>query len=99
MLIQKKNSVLDNEEPDVKKTTALTTVITSLRKFTNYSIQILAYTRMGDGVLSSPKYCHTEEDGKDETVLLLFSAEHKKKFLLSTKKIQSLKRRATSRSS
>ncbi|XP_070509604.1 cell adhesion molecule Dscam2 isoform X3 [Chironomus tepperi] len=55
-------TVFDNEEPDVKKTTALTTVLTSLRKFTNYSIQILAYTRMGDGVLSAPKFCHTEED-------------------------------------
>ncbi|KAG5678293.1 hypothetical protein PVAND_007980 [Polypedilum vanderplanki] len=55
-------SLMDIEEPDAKKTTALTTVLTSLRKFTNYSVQVLAYTRMGDGVLSQPKYCHTEED-------------------------------------
>lgn len=62
--------VLDNEEPDVKKTTALTTVLTSLRKFTNYSIQILSYTRMGDGVLSAPKFCHTEEDGKINNLII-----------------------------
>jgi hypothetical protein len=54
----------------VKKTTALTTVLTSLRKFTNYSIQILAYTRMGDGVLSAPKFCHTEEDGKINNLII-----------------------------
>jgi hypothetical protein len=56
--------VMDNEEMETKKTTALTTVLTSLRKSTNYSIQISAYTRMGDGVLSLPRYCSTEEDGR-----------------------------------
>jgi Down syndrome cell adhesion protein 1 len=59
---------MDIEEPDAKKTTALTTVLTSLRKFTNYSVQVLAYTRMGDGVLSPPKYCHTEEDGESSNI-------------------------------
>lgn len=28
------------------------------------SIQVLAFTRMGDGVESQPTFCHTEEDGK-----------------------------------
>ena len=59
------NLVLDNEEIETKKTSALTTVITSLRKSTNYSIQISAYTRMGDGVLSTPRFCNTEEDGEN----------------------------------
>lgn len=62
ILFQKK--VMDNEEIETKKTTALTMVITSLRKSTNYSIQISAYTRMGDGVLSLPRFCNTEEDGE-----------------------------------
>ena len=50
---------------ETRKTTALTTVITGLKKFTNYSLQVLAFTKVGDGVLTSPHYCQTEEDGKD----------------------------------
>lgn len=49
---------------DTRKTTALTTVLTALKKFSNYSIQVLAFTRMGDGAISHPIFCHTEEDGK-----------------------------------
>jgi Down syndrome cell adhesion molecule-like protein 1 len=60
----------DNDDIDMKKTTALTIVLTSLKKFSNYSIQVLAFTRMGDGVLSQPIFCHTEEDGKQFSVFL-----------------------------
>uniref|UniRef100_T1IIC3 Down syndrome cell adhesion molecule n=1 Tax=Strigamia maritima TaxID=126957 RepID=T1IIC3_STRMM len=34
----------------------------SLEKYTNYSIQVLGFTRMGDGVASAPVYCRTNED-------------------------------------
>uniref|UniRef100_T1JD47 Down syndrome cell adhesion molecule-like protein Dscam2 n=1 Tax=Strigamia maritima TaxID=126957 RepID=T1JD47_STRMM len=34
----------------------------NLEKFTNYSLQVLAYTKMGDGVASSPIYCRTLDD-------------------------------------
>ncbi|XP_030757648.1 Down syndrome cell adhesion molecule-like protein Dscam2 isoform X3 [Sitophilus oryzae] len=51
-----------NDEMETRKTTALTTVITGLRKFTNYSLQVLAFTKVGDGVLTVPHYCQTEED-------------------------------------
>ena len=64
---------MDNEEMETKKTTALTTVLTSLRKFTNYSIQISAYTRMGDGILSAPRFCNTEEDGKQANISTFIS--------------------------
>ncbi|KAG8225092.1 hypothetical protein J437_LFUL000071, partial [Ladona fulva] len=33
-----------------------------LMKFTNYTVHILAFTSMGDGVRSSPVHCATEED-------------------------------------
>uniref|UniRef100_A0A1I8MHL2 Uncharacterized protein n=1 Tax=Musca domestica TaxID=7370 RepID=A0A1I8MHL2_MUSDO len=55
----------NKDEVESRKTTALTTVLTGLRKFTNYSIQVLAHTRMGDGVLSNSIYCHTEEDAPE----------------------------------
>lgn len=35
----------------------------SLAKFANYSIQLLARTRKGDGIESDPVYCKTLEDG------------------------------------
>jgi hypothetical protein len=53
---------------DTRKTTALTTVLTNLKKFSNYSVQVLAYTRMGDGVLSAPSFCHTEEDAPEAPI-------------------------------
>ncbi|XP_020291121.1 Down syndrome cell adhesion molecule-like protein Dscam2 isoform X2 [Pseudomyrmex gracilis] len=50
------------DEMEVRKTSALTTVLTGLRRYTNYTIQVLAYTRIGDGVSSATIYCQTEED-------------------------------------
>lgn len=35
-----------------------------LFKYTNYSVQVLAFTRVGDGNISSPIYCRTKEDGE-----------------------------------
>ncbi|KAJ8866133.1 hypothetical protein PR048_033657 [Dryococelus australis] len=51
------------DEVETRKTTALTAVLTGLRKFANYSTQVLAFTRMGDGVATKALYCATEEDG------------------------------------
>lgn len=34
-----------------------------LEKYTNYSIQVLAFTRAGDGVRSEQIYTRTKEDG------------------------------------
>ncbi|XP_078048429.1 cell adhesion molecule Dscam2 [Augochlora pura] len=46
-------------------TNALTVAIHGLGKYTNYSVQVLASTRAGDGVASSPHYCVTKEDLPD----------------------------------
>lgn len=41
-----------------------TTTLTELRKFVQYHIQVLAYTRLGDGVPSTPPVnVRTFEDG------------------------------------
>ncbi|XP_023703051.1 Down syndrome cell adhesion molecule-like protein Dscam2 isoform X3 [Cryptotermes secundus] len=50
------------DDIETRKTTALTAVLTGLRKFTNYSVQVLAFTRVGDGVTTKPIFCTTEED-------------------------------------
>ncbi|XP_069701681.1 cell adhesion molecule Dscam2 isoform X1 [Periplaneta americana] len=50
------------DEIETRKTTALTAVLTGLRRFTNYSVQVLAFTRVGDGAMTKPIFCTTEED-------------------------------------
>ena len=40
------------------------TALTGLVSFTNYSVQVLAYTAAGDGELSPPTACATEQDGE-----------------------------------
>ncbi|PSN42210.1 hypothetical protein C0J52_11247 [Blattella germanica] len=53
----------EKDEQETKVTTSLKTTIPSLQKYTNYSISVLAYTSIGDGIRSPPTYCRTEEDG------------------------------------
>ncbi|XP_071866088.1 Down syndrome cell adhesion molecule 2 isoform X10 [Bombus fervidus] len=50
------------DEMEVRKTNVLTIILTGLRKYTNYTIQVLAFTRVGDGVPTTVTYCQTEED-------------------------------------
>jgi len=49
-----------------KMTKSLTTVLHGLLKYTNYSIQVLAFTHVGEGLRSVKSYCRTKEDGKLE---------------------------------
>lgn len=43
-------------------TTKEQVALKGLEKFTNYSIQVLAYTQAGDGVRSNVLYIQTRED-------------------------------------
>lgn len=43
-----------------------------LEKFTNYSVQVLAYTQAGDGVRSNVLYIQTRED-REYTIHLFFT--------------------------
>lgn len=56
-----------------------------LEKFTNYSVQVLAYTQAGDGVRSNVLYIQTREDReyKHEQTL-----KKKRKKLIHFRKIQ-----------
>ncbi|KAK2587184.1 hypothetical protein KPH14_002930 [Odynerus spinipes] len=56
------DSLTESSKSEMKITTALTVGIHGLEKYTNYSVQALAFTRAGDGVASAPLYCVTEED-------------------------------------
>lgn len=50
---------------ETKVTSALSTVIHNLQPFTNYSVQIQAFTKAGEGVSSTPLICRTEESAPD----------------------------------
>ncbi|XP_062543637.1 cell adhesion molecule Dscam2 isoform X2 [Armigeres subalbatus] len=56
---------ISNGDMETRKTSSLIASLTSLRKFSNYSVQVLAYTRMGDGVISPPVFCQTDEDAPE----------------------------------
>ncbi|XP_063226995.1 cell adhesion molecule Dscam2 [Bacillus rossius redtenbacheri] len=59
---QSADQLYDEDEQDTRVITSLRTTIQGLRKYTNYSISVLAFTASGDGVKSLPVFCHTEED-------------------------------------
>lgn len=54
---------------EIKRVVNTDTYLHTLRKYTNYSVQVLAFTNAGDGKRSPPVYCMTEEDGN---IFILF---------------------------
>lgn len=64
--------LLENEYSgrETKITSALSTVLHGLQPYTNYSVQVLAFTRAGEGVSSPPVACITEEAVPDAPELV-----------------------------
>ncbi|CAH0581331.1 unnamed protein product [Chrysodeixis includens] len=52
----------DEKTKDTKITASSETILHGLKKFTNYSMEVLATTNGGDGVRSAPIHCQTEQD-------------------------------------
>ena len=52
--------------PKMSRLLTTTVMLDNLRKFSNYSIQVLAFTSAGDGVYSDVVMCATHEDGKTD---------------------------------
>ncbi|XP_071455023.1 cell adhesion molecule Dscam1 [Hetaerina americana] len=52
----------DENTKDTKITSSSETILHGLQKYTNYSMQVLAFTSGGDGVRSAPIHCQTEQD-------------------------------------
>ncbi|XP_024084690.1 Down syndrome cell adhesion molecule-like protein Dscam2 [Cimex lectularius] len=58
----------DTQNPEIDvgmetiKTSALTYILPRLQRYTNYTMQVLAFTRVGDGPFTKITYCHTDED-------------------------------------
>ncbi|XP_052125989.1 cell adhesion molecule Dscam2-like [Frankliniella occidentalis] len=62
LLYQPVQDQLDVAETQNKMTTELSSTLHGLFKYTNYSVQVLAFTRVGDGNMSAPIFCRTKED-------------------------------------
>ncbi|CAH1154339.1 unnamed protein product [Phaedon cochleariae] len=52
----------DENTKDTKITASSETILHGLKKYTNYSMEVLAYTSGGDGVRTTPIHCQTEQD-------------------------------------
>lgn len=50
-------------EMNVMKSNNQYLTVENLKKYTNYSIWVLAYTKVGDGVKTKHLFCRTYEDG------------------------------------
>nr|XP_012216025.1 PREDICTED: Down syndrome cell adhesion molecule-like protein Dscam2 isoform X11 [Linepithema humile] len=68
----------DENTKDTKITASSETILHGLKKYTNYSMQVLAFTSGGDGVKSAPIHCQTEQDAPEAPIAikaLVMSAE------------------------
>lgn len=65
LLYEPSNLEIDYGTRETKITSALNTVLHGLQPYTNYSVQVLAYTRAGEGVSSPVTSCTTEETVPD----------------------------------
>lgn len=70
----------DDKNKNYKKTASSDTVLHGLKKYTNYTMQVLAMTSGGDGVRSAPIHCQTEQDGKFPLFCFAPSNQTKKMF-------------------
>ena len=65
---------LSNTIEQVNSYAIFEVALTNLRKYVQYNVQVLAYTRLGDGKLSEPVVSvRTFEDGKRKTDLHVLS--------------------------
>ena len=55
----------DTEEGGIRVTEQMSTILTSLQPWSNYSFSVSAATRIGEGPRSYPVICATKEDGKN----------------------------------
>lgn len=56
-------------DPHVVKSTNQYLTVENLKKYTNYSVTVLAYTKMGDGAKTKPFFCRTHEDGNGDVAM------------------------------
>ena len=73
VLYKKKNSPMDAFQNITVNSTYLDAEITSLEVYTEYELRIVGFTIIGDGNVSEPVFCFTDESGNNVSVLSLRS--------------------------
>uniref|UniRef100_A0A1B0GIB4 Down syndrome cell adhesion molecule-like protein Dscam2 n=2 Tax=Lutzomyia longipalpis TaxID=7200 RepID=A0A1B0GIB4_LUTLO len=68
---------------ETKITSALNTVLHGLLPFTNYSVQVLAFTRTGEGVASSMVMCTTHQGSPDAPELIKAVVKNESSVIIS----------------
>ena len=64
MRYESREELISPQLEDVVGENTTSVILQGLRKYVQYEIRVLAYTRMGDGVLSTPEVIvRTDEDG------------------------------------
>ena len=64
LYFKRKGSDESSTVPFINSVSVLSKTVTGLDKFTEYELQVLAFTSVGDGPKSSVKIVRTKEDGK-----------------------------------
>ncbi|VVC97975.1 unnamed protein product, partial [Leptidea sinapis] len=72
-----------SEESVTKQISGLHTTLSGLRRYTNYSVTVCAFTAAGDGVRAAPVYCHTEEDVPSSPADIKAAVSSRNKILVS----------------
>ena len=84
VLYKKKNSPMDAFQNITVNTTYLDAEITSLEVYTEYELRIAGFTIIGDGNVSEPVFCFTDESGNNVSVPSLRSLRSKPTFCDAT---------------
>ena len=73
--------IKDSSDPITSVTIAinstLTRDVTGLGKYTEYEIQVLAFSSMGDGELSALRVVRTNEDGKNTAIFIKLAVRNR----------------------
>ena len=68
VLYKRKNSLMDAFQNVTVNSTHLDAEITSLEFYTEYELRIVGFTKVGDGNVSEPVFCFTDESGNNVSV-------------------------------
>jgi len=69
--------------PETKLTNERELILHGLRKWTNYSVSVLAFTSVGDGKASVSIICRTDEDGKNKSSRIIIRRQSHKIIVIS----------------
>ena len=76
LFYKKKGSSGSPAQLNISSGSTLTKVVTGLDEYTEFEFQVLAYTSIGDGPKSNPKYAKTKQAGEKSEVTIPYKYFH-----------------------